>query len=170
MTTPAPIVNPQPLPLITTQWTDPKTGLPIKGFGLYMQYLDQLIRGAFSLLNATAAINFLTQQGGQNITGGFTETPFPIPTPANGATVTLDPLNGLKQTIINNVAGFTIAAQTTVGDIELVIVNGATPGVVTFTGFVQWPGNLMDTVAAHQFVAFCYGFTGKRAYLIKALQ
>ncbi len=114
----------------------------------------------------------LTTAGGQNLGGGFTSTEFDNGTPASGATITPSPLSSLKQVVTNNVAGFNIAASGLIGDIELRIVNGASAGTPTFTGFsVQWPGDALDTVSGHQFIAYLYGFGGsKSAYLIKALQ
>lgn len=113
----------------------------------------------------------LTVAGGRTLTGGFNEEEFDLGTPANGATITPNPLDGLKQKVTNNVAGFTIAATTQIGDCEVRITNGASAGTITFSGFVQWTGDPLDAVNGNQFVAFIFGFGGgKRAYLIKKLQ
>lgn len=164
------VTNPSLQPLPTRPWIDESTGLPTQVFLQYLQSLDAAVRAALPFLNATAA-SALTTSARQNIGGGFTETEFDLGSPANAATVTLDPLNSLKQKITNNVAGFNIAAQTTVGDIELRIINGATAGAITFTGFdKKWTGDALDTVNGHQFVVFIYGYASKKAYIIKALQ
>lgn len=116
--------------------------------------------------------SILTAAGGLNLAGGFTSTEANLGTPTNGSTIAPSPLTSLKQFVRNNVAGFTIAASGLVGDVELTILNGATPGTISFTGFdKQWAGDPLDTVAGHRFVAFLYGFgAGHGAYLIKALQ
>jgi hypothetical protein len=158
------------LPPINRAWFDPATGLPTKEFALYMLSLDKVFT---SVLGITGSLGttFLLQAGHQNIGGGFTETEFDNGTPANAGSITLDPLNGLKQKVTNNVAGFTINAPTSNGDIELRIINGASAGAITFSGFDKnWTGDPLTTVNAAQFMAFCYGFTAKKAYLIKALQ
>lgn len=106
-----------------------------------------------------------------NATGGVTFTEHDHGTPANGATITPNPSQGLKQLVTNNVAGFTVAATAEIGDLELRIVNGASAGTITFSGFEKkWTSDSLDTTNGHQFVAFIYGFSGKQAYIIKALQ
>lgn len=128
----------------------------------------RLLYGLFTRSNNDT---ILTTAGDQELTGGFTEQEFDNGTPANGATITIDPSVNLKQTLTNNVAGFTIAATAECGDVELRIVNGPSAGTVTFSGFdKQWTGDALDTVNGHQFVVFIYGFIAKKAYLIKALQ
>ena len=113
----------------------------------------------------------LTEAGGRTLRGGFVEEEFDLGTPANGATVTPNPLDGLKQKITNNVAGFTIVATTQIGDCEVRVTNGASAGTITFSGFVQWSSDPLTTTNGHQFVIFIFAFGGdKRAYLIKKLQ
>ena len=116
----------------------------------------------------------LTTGGGQTITGGFTWTPFSLGTVTTG-TVTPSPLNNLKQTLTNGGA-FTIAAGTTVGDVELYVTNNASAGTISFSGFTkQFSSDALDTTNTHEFVIFIYIFkndagTVKSAYLIKAMQ
>lgn len=106
-----------------------------------------------------------------NATGGLTITEYDIGTPTNGSTVTPNPSNALKQKLTNNVAGFTIAATSEIGDVELRVTNGASAGTISFSGFdKQWTGDSLTTTNGHQFVIFIYGFDGKQAYIIKALQ
>ncbi len=118
----------------------------------------------------------LTIAGGQTLVGGFNEKPFSLGTPTNGSTVTPNPSDNLKQTLINNVAGFTIAATAQVGDVELYITNGASAGTIAFSGFTkQFTGDALDTTNTHEFVVFLYAFKNdagvlKTAYLIKAMQ
>jgi len=106
-----------------------------------------------------------------NATGGLSITPFDHGTPANGATITPDPSVCQKQTVTNNASGFTIAATSEVGDLELRVINGASAGNISFSGFdKQWTGDSLTTTNGHQFVIFIYGYGDKAAYLIKALQ
>jgi hypothetical protein len=107
-------------------------------------------------------------QGG-DASGGVTFTPHDHGTVSSG-TITPNPSSGLKQVVTNDGA-FTIAATSEVGDVELRVVNASSAGAITFSGFdKQWVGDSLDTTDAHQFVVFVYGFSGKQAYLIKALQ
>lgn len=145
--------------------------MPSQPYAEYFASLDATVK---TLIAGLASINSnaLLVTARQNIQAGFTETEVNLGTPANGTTITLDPLNGLKQTLTNNVSGFTIQAPADIGDIELRIVNGATAGAIAFTGFTkQFTGDGLDTTTGHQFEVFIYGFGGgKSAYLIKALQ
>lgn len=115
----------------------------------------------------------LTVAGGKTLTGGFTHQEYDNGTPTNGSSITINPSNGLKQKITNNVAGFTIAATTEVGDVELRIINGSSAGTITWSGFnYNLPGgDSLDTTNAHQFMAFIYGFGAAGAdYIIRKRQ
>lgn len=166
-----------PLPSPTVQIaTD--NGQLTQGYAQHLAAIDTTIRtgnfpapGSFPALSVGGS-NVLTVAGAQTLTGGFQETPFDLGTPTNGSTVTPNPSNNLKQKVANNVAGFTIAATAQVGDVELLITNGASAGAITFSGFTkQWTGDSLDTTSGHVFVVFIYGMpNGNSAYLIKALQ
>lgn len=147
----------------------PTQGDPISGpGGLITLQWWRLLYGLFTRSNNGS---ILTTAGGQALIGGFTEVEFDLGTPANGSTITVDPSSNLKQTLTNNVAGFTIDATAECGDVELRIVNGASAGTITFSGFdKQWTSDPLDTVSGNQFIVFIYGFVAKKAYLIKALQ
>ena len=155
------------LPSDTHPFVDPKSGTITPEWYKYMVALD---RAARALVGGSASA--LTSDGGAVLTGGFTEAPFDLGTPANGVTVTPNPSDNLKQKLVNNVAGFTIAATAEVGDVELFVSNGANAGTITFSGFSkQWSGDSLDTTNGHAFVVFIYGLpNGASAYLIKALQ
>jgi hypothetical protein len=169
----------QPLPPASAPATGPG-GLPTVGQRMWQQQAHDLLAQLNGILSSNVfdwpqitenGHRVLTVAGGQQITGGFTEAEFDNGTPANGATVTINPSNGLKQKITNNVAGFTIAATAEVGDVELRIINGASAGTITFSSFSkQWIGDALDTTNAHQFLAFIYGYGSKTAYIVKALQ
>ena len=115
----------------------------------------------------------LTVIGGKTLTGGFVHQEYDNGTPTNGSTITINPSNGLKQKITNNVAGFTIAATTECGDVELRIINGSSAGTITRSGFnYNLPGgDSLDTTDTHQFVMFIYGWGAAGAdYLIRKRQ
>lgn len=115
--------------------------------------------------------DILLTTGEQELTGGFTNEELDLGTPANGSTITPNPSDNLKQVLTNNVAGFTIAATAQCGDVELRIINGATPGTITFSGFdKQWPSDPIALIAGNEYVVFIYGYVAKKAYLVKALQ
>jgi len=116
----------------------------------------------------------LSENGQQYLYGGFSEVPYSLGTISSGS-ITPNPLNNLKQTLINGGA-FTLNAPTIVGDIELYITNNASAGTITFSGFTkQWAGDILDTTNGHEFVIFIYCFKNnagsvKTSYLIKAMQ
>ena len=115
----------------------------------------------------------LTVIGGKTLTGGFTHQEYDNGTPTNGSTITIDPSKGLKQKITNNVAGFTIAATAECGDVELRIINGASAGTFSFSGFhhEHKGGDLPDTTNGHQFIAFIYGYGAAGAdYIVRSRQ
>lgn len=131
-------------------------------------YIDRNGNADFTTLKEDG-LDVFVQTG--NATGGVTFTEYDLGTPTNGSTVTPDPSDGLKQKLTNNVAGFTIAATAEIGDCEVRVTNGASAGTISFSGFdKQWSGDALTTTSGHQFIIFIYGFDGKQAYLIKALQ
>jgi hypothetical protein len=165
-----PITTPLPAPNTTAVQ---QTGIQTDRMASWFQSVHALLTSA--IFNWTTiqenGNEVLTVAGGRTITGGFQETEVSLGTPTNGSTVTPNPGDSLKQTLTNNVAGFTIAATAQVGDVELRIVNGASAGTITFSGFdKQWAGDSLDTTSGHQFIAFIYGFGAKKAYILKALQ
>lgn len=111
----------------------------------------------------------LTEGGGRTLSGGFVFAEYDLGTVSSG-TITPNPSNGLKQKLTNNGA-FTLAATSEIGDLELRVTNGASAGSITFSGFEKnWPGDALNTTNGNQFVIFIYGFDGRQAYTIKALQ
>lgn len=137
-----------------------------------------LAAAALSITGSSVASNanpLLTAAGDVVTTGGFVETEFPIPTPANGSTVTLDPTKSQFQSIINNVAAFTFAPATLstneTATIIVRMINGASAGTPLFTGMKQWPSAALDTTNGHQFAIVFYIWAGiVTAYTIQALQ
>jgi hypothetical protein len=162
-----------PLPPPTTQISS-ASGQVAQGYAQYLQQVDNTLRtGNFPNLEVNGS-DVLTEAGGGTLVGGFNEQPFSLGTVSTG-TVTPNPSNNLKQTLINNGA-FTIAATSQVGDVELYITNGALAGGISFSGFTKnWPGDSLDTTAGHEFAIFIYGFQNqagqqRTAYTIKAMQ
>lgn len=156
-----------PFPNINQPLVNLTTGCMTDTWYKYFKQFDNSMR---SLVGTSAVA--LTTAGGVSLSGGFEETPFDLGTPANGATITPNPSDNLKQTVANDVVAFTIAATAEVGDVELTITNGATAGAIAFSGFTKsWGGDALDTTAGHSFVVFIYGHpNGLSSYLIKALQ
>lgn len=107
-------------------------------------------------------------QGG-SASGGLTFSTHDLGTVTTGS-VTPNPSDGLKQKLVNNGA-FTLTATAEVGDVELLVTNGASAGTITFSGFEkQWTGDPLDTTSGHKFVIFIYGLDGAQACIAKALQ
>lgn len=170
----------QPLPPASAPATGPG-GLPTVPQRMWQQQAHDLLAQLNGILT-TGALDLtsikvggkdvLTVAGGQTVTGGFTEQEFDNGAPTNGSSITINPSNGLKQKITNNVAAFTIAATAETGDVELRIINGASAGTITFSGFTKkFTGDTIDATSAHQFVAFIYGWGAAGTdYIIKARQ
>lgn len=160
--------NTQSMPPATASLVQGQTLLPTQGWWRLWFYLFNTVVNLVS--NSSL---YLLVAGGQEIQGGFTLAEVELPDPANGATVVVNPSDGQKQTIYNNVAGFTIQATGEVGDVELRIVNGPAAGVITFAGFkFKYPGGSdLDTINGNEFIMYCFGFGAAGAdYLIQARQ
>lgn len=137
----------------------------------WFKAVDTLLRfGNFLSVLQLAGANVLTTAGGQTLTGGFNETPFDFKTVSTG-TITPNPSKGLKQKVTNGGA-FAIAATAEIGEVELLVTNGASAGAITLSGFTkQFTGDAFDTTSGHRFAVFIYAFdAGVTAVLVKALQ
>jgi len=108
--------------------------------------------------------------GGQTITGGFAITPFNIGTVTTGAVIP-NPLVGNYQYLTNNGA-FTLAAPAVDCAIDILITNGSTAGVITFSGFTvnAVTGEPLTTTNGSKFIISLRRINGVSTYLIKALQ
>lgn len=146
----------QPLQPPSKQWIDPKNGQAQQAFGSWCAAIDKAVEKLISVINVIATSDEERDLG----------------TPANGATITLDPTLGLKQTLVNNVAGITIAAPASMLNMELRIVNGASAGAVTMSGFhFMYPGGSpFDTVSGHEFIVFITGSGNGSDYIVRARQ
>ena len=106
-----------------------------------------------------------------NATGGLTWTTSDFGTITNG-TISPAPATCLKQSVTNNGTLVISATSLSVGDVELLIVNGASATSLTFSGFSKtFTGDAYTTTNNNAFVAYLYGFAGSRtAVILKALQ
>jgi hypothetical protein len=100
--------------------------------------------------NASATIAALDVED-QTLTGGARVTSKSLGTPTNGSTVTLDPGDRPIQHLTNNVAGFTLAPGSNGGSIILEILNGASAGTITTSGFTKVSGDSFTTTNGHKF-------------------
>jgi hypothetical protein len=145
------------------------SGSASQGYTQWLQALDALVRGGNYPAVSVNGNAVLTVAGGQTLIGGFNETIFDFGSVTSGS-ITPNPSKSLKQHVTNN-GSFFIAATAEIGDVELLITNGASAGALTFSGFTkQWSGDALDTVNGHQFIILIYGFFSVSAYMIKALQ
>ena len=108
----------------------------------------------------------------QAFSGGIRVTSFSIGTPTNGSTTTLDSGNGPLQYMTNNVAGLTIAAPANDGNLVLYILNGASAGTVTWSGFTvgSSTGDALTTTNTSKFMVSITRINSISTYIIKALQ
>jgi hypothetical protein len=163
----------EPLPDPATDLTQtPGQAKISQGYQKWMRAIDRLIRAA---VNGTSAI-FALLAGNQTLTGGFIWQPKDFGTLGPGnQTITPNPLDSLKQKVVNNVGNantLTIAATAQIGDVELVVTNGANPGVLAFTGFaMQYTSDPTDQTAGHKFAVFIYGMADATTdFIVKARQ
>jgi hypothetical protein len=111
-----------------------------------------------------------------------TSNPYPLRTNPNvqytsynagttsaNSTLTLDPANGNMQTAINGGA-FTLAVPASDTSICLHLVNNATAGAVTLTGYTKTDGDLLTTTNGDEFFVYITRNNGKSLVSVKALQ
>lgn len=77
-----------------------------------------------------------------------------------------------KQQVTNNGAFTISSASLGVGDVELLIINAASAGAITYSSFTkQFTGDTYSLTNGNAYVTFFYGLAGSRsAYVIKSLQ
>jgi hypothetical protein len=104
------------------------------------------------------------------ITVGYTFTPFNAGTISTG-TFTPAAANGNYQYYINNGA-HTLAAPAADSAMDIMVTNGATAGVITFTGFTVGAntGDALTTTNGNRFVISVRRINAISTYTIKALQ
>lgn len=113
------------------------------------------------------ARGLLAATGGQNITGGFTFTPYAAPT----GHYSPNPINGNYQTIANNGA-FNFNAPTVDCAIDVLVTNGASAGGITMVGFTTGlnTGDLVYTTNGHRYIFSIRRIAGISTWVAKALQ
>jgi len=87
-----------------------------------------------------------------NLTVGYTVTPYNAGTQSSG-TFTPDPTQGNQQYITANGA-FTLAPQTTASQIIIEVLNGASAGAITTSGYTKVTGDTYATTNTNKFLFF----------------
>lgn len=107
--------------------------------------------------------------GDSTIRLGFSVTSYNLGT--GSGTVTINPRNGNYQYITNNGA-FTLAAPATDCAIDLLVLNGATAGSITFSGFQvgSATGSTLTTTNGNEFIISIRRINSLSTYSIYALQ
>lgn len=118
----------------------------------------------------TEASLFVKLAGGQQVVGGYSIQVYQNGNMGTG-TKTFDPLNGNYQTAINNGA-ITIAAPTVDCAMDILIVNTAGAGAVTYSGFTvnSNTGEPFTTTNGHIFILSIRRLGGVATFVVKALQ
>jgi hypothetical protein len=106
----------------------------------------------------------------KNITKGFTVTPHNLGTVTTG-TVTPDAANGNYQYMTNNGA-FTMAAPAADCAVDILITNGSTAGVITFSGYTVGAntGSNLTVTNGNRFIVSIRRINAISTYSIYALQ
>jgi hypothetical protein len=122
----------------------------------------------YALPNLSTTI--VTTGATSNVTVGYTYTSFNAGTKSTG-TFTPDPASGNAQYATNNGA-HTLAAPSSDCSIMILYTNGASAGVVTFSGFTVGAstGDPLTTTNTNKFLISIVRINGVASYLIKALQ
>lgn len=113
----------------------------------------------------------LATAGGQNVTGGFTLTPYDAGNMGSG-TFTFNPVNGNYQYAGNNGA---VQIQVPASDcaMDILITNGASAGAITFAAGFTVNSNIGEpftTTNGHKFILSIRRINGVSTYVNKALQ
>jgi len=110
--------------------------------------------------------------GNQNLTGGFSFTPFAVGNMGSG-TITFNPMNGNYQSATNN-AAVTVQVPTVDCAMDILVTNSASAGTLAFSGsFTVNPMNVGDnltTTNGHRFIISIRRIGGISTFVIKALQ
>jgi hypothetical protein len=109
---------------------------------------------------------YLSTTANKTISGGFNVTVYN----AGSASFQLNPLLGNYQYFTNNGAA-TITAPGSDCAIDLLIINGSTPGGITFSLFQAGAtGGSLNTTAGHEFIVSIRRIAGYSTYSIYAMQ
>lgn len=126
----------------------------------------------FGVTAAIAANTAFLNVADQVLSGGFRVTSDNLGTPTNGSTTTIDCGARPLQYLTNNVAGLTIAAPSNDGNCDVMIINGASAGTVSFSGFSvgSSKGDSLDTTNGHIFTIGIWRINGTAGYRVAAHQ
>jgi hypothetical protein len=140
-------------------------GIPVINGGFLYVAKQAITPGAF---NSAQWARLLQTNGGQTITGGFALTPFNLPA---STSFTLNPLNGNYQWI-NNGGAFTITNPAVDCAVDILVINIAGAGAITFTGYNVGAniGDALTTTSGNRFIISSRTIAGLSTYSIKALQ
>src|SRR5581483_3346859 len=153
----------------TSKWTVAVLGLEQGGTGATTAANARTALGLGSA--ATLNTSALLQSGVTNtITVGYKFTPNNIGTVSSG-TLTPDPTLGNYQYLTNNGA-FTLAAPAADCAIDILVTNGASAGVITFSGFTVGSnvGDSLTTTNGNKFIVSLRRINGTATYVVKGLQ
>ena len=89
---------------------------------------------------------------GGTLNAGFSVTPYPLGTISSGTT-TLSAANGNQQFCTANGA-FTLAPQTSSSSIVLEVLNGASAGAITTSGYTKVTGDSYATTNTNKYLFF----------------
>ena len=85
-------------------------------------------------------------------------------------TITPEQMNGASQSIVNDGA-FTLLPPSVDGVLNLMVTNGPTAGVITFTGWHRHiPGDTLNTTNGNSFLIIIRNIAGISSYQIVAMQ
>ena len=130
-----------------------------------------ILKGASGVISAaTAGTDYMHPGTTSTITVGFGITPYSGGTVSTG-TFTPSAANGNYQYYTNNGA-HTLAAPSSDCAIDILLTNGASAGVVTFSGFTvnSNTGEPLTTTNTHKFLISIRRINSVATYVIKALQ
>jgi hypothetical protein len=110
---------------------------------------------------------YLSTTANKTISGGFNVTVYN----AGSASFTVNPLNGNYQYFTNNGAA-TITAPGSDCAVDLLIINGATPGAITFSSFQVGAtgGSMTPPTANYEYIVSIRRIAGYSTYSIYAMQ
>lgn len=114
--------------------------------------------------------NVVKANATKNLTAGYTATSDNDGTVSSG-TYTPDPATGNFKRLTNNGA-FTFAAPTAADDYTMVakVMNGASAGTITFSGFTKQSGDPLTTTNGHKFFLYITKLDGDEHLNVVALQ
>lgn len=112
--------------------------------------VDEKFRVTYDgIASVAGAYTLISSNGGVNMTGGISETSYNAGT-YSGGTFTPNPLLGNIQHYTNNGA-HTLAPPSSVSPMIIQVLNGASAGTITTSGFTKVNGDALNTTAGKAF-------------------